>query len=196
MQSTETEVWKPVVGYEGLYEVSDHGRVRGLDRLDARGRRWKGRVLKGTRHTMGDYRVVNLAKDGRNRLRFIHRLVLEAFVGTPNPGDQGCHGDGNPTNNHVDNLRWDTSAGNSQDTIRHGRVRNQNSGNTSCKWGHPLAGRNVVPMPTGRACRSCRLARTKAWREGRPFDVADADEYLAEQTGKAQEITVHTDGNN
>jgi hypothetical protein len=68
--------------------------------------------------------VVNLSKDNKPKTYLVHRLVLEAFVG-PCPVDmEGCHEDGNPANNNLTNLRWDTSAGNKLDTSKHGRNGN------------------------------------------------------------------------
>lgn len=61
--------------------------------------------------------VVNL---GRGNMRRVHRLVLEAFVGPAPAGTEGCHNDGNPQNNALSNLRWDTHAENMLDQVRHG----------------------------------------------------------------------------
>jgi hypothetical protein len=122
MQSTEQ--WKPVVGYEGVYEVSDHGRVRGVDRViqdSVRGnlRRLKARLLKVSPLPTG-HLYVNLCRNGKATSTYVHRMVLEAFVG-PSPSDhEGCHWDGDPSNNHLDNLRWGTRSDNVQDAIRHG----------------------------------------------------------------------------
>ena len=66
------------------------------------------------------YLIVNLSDGVRKHTKLIHRLVLAAFVGPCPPGLVCCHNDGDPTNNHVDNLRWDTYAANEADKVRHG----------------------------------------------------------------------------
>lgn len=122
------ERWLPAVGFEGLYEVSDLGRVRSVPRLQIyegarRGgkivrieRRLQGRLLKpGT--VKSGHKVVIL---GRGNSRLVHRLVLEAFVGPRPLGQEACHFDGDPANNVLTNLRWDTRSGNVRDAIRHG----------------------------------------------------------------------------
>lgn len=69
------------------------------------------------------YRFVVLYNGGVKRNFYIHRLVLEAFVGPCPPGMEACHCDGDPSNNHVGNLRWDTRKENVADIDRHGRKR-------------------------------------------------------------------------
>jgi hypothetical protein len=108
------EVWKPVVGYEGLYEVSNAGKVKSMPR---NGR--DGRVLKRQHNNKG-YPQVSLCAVGVPRTALVHRLVLSAFVGQPAPGQEGCHNDGDRTNCELQNLRWDTRGGNMQDAVAHG----------------------------------------------------------------------------
>jgi hypothetical protein len=69
----------------------------------------------------GGYLTVNVSRAGKKSARRIHRLVLEAFVGPCPEGHIGCHGDGDPTNNRLENLRWGTHQANADDTLRHGR---------------------------------------------------------------------------
>ena len=97
------EIWKPVVGYEGLYEVSDLGRVRSLNYH----RSGKVRVLKYKTDKDG-YKFVILCKDGKYKSFRVHRLVALAFI--PNPDNLPCinHKDENKTNNCVENLEWCT----------------------------------------------------------------------------------------
>lgn len=124
------EEWRPVVGYEGLYEVSSHGRVRSLDRFrphptNERLTLVRGRVLKLKRRQRTGHLTVTLQNAGRS-YPFVHGLVLAAFVGPRPEGMECCHNDGNPANNHVSNLRWDTHAANLADMVRHGtRVQGQ-----------------------------------------------------------------------
>ena len=117
------ERWLPVVGFEGLYEVSNLGRVRSLDRVltAPRGGDYvrPGRMLKLLKSTHVPSRYnVELHNSG-GRWHQVHRLVLIAFEGL-SPGMEVCHNDGNPSNNRLANLRWDTTAGNAADRRKHG----------------------------------------------------------------------------
>lgn len=105
--SENIEIWKPVVGYEGLYEVSNLGRVRSLDKITADGRRIKGKILKG-KIDKGGYLLVILCKDKKQTTYKVHRLVAEHFI--PNPQNKPCidHINTVRTDNRVENLRWAT----------------------------------------------------------------------------------------
>lgn len=115
----DTEIWKPVVGYEGLYEVSDHGRVRSLDRSAHIACRWggtatrliRGRVMRATDNGRG-YLMVHLSTNGYRDPRLVHRLVAEAFVPVAEERQFVNHRDGDKTNNTASNLEWCTRAEN------------------------------------------------------------------------------------
>ena len=161
-----SEQWRPVLGYEGFYEVSNEGRVRSLGRWTATkgsGRRWaRGRNLRPAVGHAGHLRV-DLSVYGKKRLHSVHVLVLEAFVGPRPPGMHCCHWDGDPQNNHVANLRWDTPAANSQDTLRHGRHPGANR--THCPQGHPYDEENTCYLSRGgRRCRTCQRDKERARR--------------------------------
>lgn len=116
----EIEEWRPVVGYEGLYEVSSIGRVRSLPR-----RRQTGAGIRTLRERLltpkpGLYPTVSLSRLGDPRTLTIHSLVLIAFVGPAPPGMEACHNDGNKWNSKLSNLRWDTRSGNTNDRVSHG----------------------------------------------------------------------------
>ncbi len=100
------EVWKSINGYDGLYEVSNYGRVRSLDHYDCLGRLQRGRVLKPQRDGKGLYLHIGLWKDGKSKPRNIHRLVAEAFIPNPNNLPEVNHKDENKLNNSVSNLEW------------------------------------------------------------------------------------------
>ena len=119
------EEWLPVVGYEELYEVSNHGRVRSLDRDITTWRGGKhthrGKILKLSPNGARAKQVNgSMCKDGIRMMFRVHQLVLEAFIGPRPPGMECCHEDGSAGNNHADNLRWDTHASNEMDKIGHG----------------------------------------------------------------------------
>ena len=99
------EIWRPVVGYEGLYEVSSYGRVRSLDRYDRRNQFRKGKLLKNRDNGNG-YLICILSKNGIVKNKYIHRLVLEAFIPNPDNLSEVNHKDEDKTNNNVDNLEW------------------------------------------------------------------------------------------
>jgi len=115
----KTEKWKPVVGYEGTYEISDRGRIRSLERTLCDGRRMKGKALKPWIHSEG-YSYIYLCRDGKPKGKFIHRLILEAFTGPCPDGMECCHNNGDPLDNRLKNLRWDTRSNNEKDKVLHG----------------------------------------------------------------------------
>lgn len=103
------EQWRPVVGFEGLYEVSDVGSVR----------RVGGRTLTPHPNRQG-YRRVALSNRTIKRVAFVHKLVLEAFVSLKPDGCETRHLNGNRADNRVENLAWGTAAQNAEDRRRHG----------------------------------------------------------------------------
>ena len=106
------ERWKWYPGYEGLYQVSTRGRVRGVDRWvigrDGKKRFFRGRILNPKRNKDG-YLEVNLYLDGKLRTFKIHRLVAEAFIPNPEGKPQISHIDEDKTNNSVENLSYRTA---------------------------------------------------------------------------------------
>jgi len=117
------ETWKPVVGYEGSYEVSSLGRVRSLDRIRLSRRKKeipvKGRMLRACKNNQG-YPTVNLCKDGIGKTFKVHTLVMSAFVGPRPEGTEILHGKLGKEVNTLDNLRYDTHIENEKDKIRDG----------------------------------------------------------------------------
>ncbi len=117
------EIWKPVVGYEGFYQVSNTGKVKALRRSGVHVGRWglmemnfPERIMKNGTSTNG-YMYVKLKHPGENpEHKLIHRLVLEAHHGMPpNDGMHANHIDGDKSNNSLGNLEWCTPLEN----IRH-----------------------------------------------------------------------------
>lgn len=149
------ERWVAVAGYEGMYEISDAGRVRSLDRLDAQGNNISGRILRPDRRPSGHLRVT-LCRESTTRRFWVHRLVLETFVAPMPAGTEACHNDGNPANNTPGNLRWDTKSANARDRRRHGT--DSRARRTHCPSGHEYTEENTYlhgPSRTWRSCRTC-----------------------------------------
>lgn len=105
---TENEIWKDVVGYEGLYQVSNLGNVKSLDRKRFNGRvmaNKKGQIMK--QYVLKDgYCSTRLCKDGEVKNHLIHRLVAIAFLPNPQNLPQVNHKDENKQNNKLNNLEW------------------------------------------------------------------------------------------
>lgn len=106
------ETWRPVPGWERYYRVSNLGRVYSLHQT--------GRIV-GCGLCDAGYYTVDLRDQDANECARVHRLVLMAFVGPPPDGkEEGCHCNGVPSDNRLENLRWDSAAGNQADKILHG----------------------------------------------------------------------------
>jgi NUMOD4 motif-containing protein/HNH endonuclease len=120
--ATPPETWKPVVGYEGLYMVSDLGNVRSLRRSSRP--RLRGDLLSpGMSAKSGRFKVA-LCRDSKQKTVYVHRLVLEAFVGPCPEGCEALHGPRGPLVNSLDNLSWGTRSQNQgPDMLRDGTSR-------------------------------------------------------------------------
>ena len=116
------ENWKPIPGWETLYEASDLGRIRSIKRLGETlfGKRFYGGGVLNPICPRNEYLCVNFTDKGKRYQMPIHRAVLMAFVGLPPVGHEACHNDGNKKNNRLENLRWDTRSANHQDQLKHG----------------------------------------------------------------------------
>lgn len=125
------EIWKPVKGYENVYEVSNFGNVRSVDRyIEQKNNKcekynhiYKGRLIKQYENNAG-YMQVQLCYKYKSIPKRVHRLVAEAFI--PNPNNFKCvnHIDGNKHNNNIENLEWCSYSYN----IKHARKMELNKG--------------------------------------------------------------------
>ena len=118
----KSEEWRDVVGYEGLYQVSNFGNMRSVTRMvkNRHGMRTVHGIGLCTYVPYSGYTTIGLRDCGPRKTFSVHRLVLEAFIGSCPDGMCACHWDGDRSNNILSNLRWDTPAENSADAKRHG----------------------------------------------------------------------------
>jgi hypothetical protein len=155
------EVWRDVVGYEGVYQVSSLGRVRSVDRylVTARGFRrfYPGQLLRTNPDTAG-YLMCTLSVNGVTSQPKVHRLVASAFIGPLPNGLETRHLNGNRLDNRPENLQYGTRSQNANDAVRHGT--HNHARKTHCSRGHDLIPVNLVPsqLHRGRSCLACAKA--------------------------------------
>lgn len=179
-----TEEWRDVLDWEGIYEVSDYGRVR---RSGAAPGARVGRILKASVTDEWGHLAVILHSNGMRKHRKVHTLVLEAFSGRRPAGLEGCHNNGDAADNRAQNLRWGTRSENSMDMVKHGR---NNAGKTHCPRGHSYAAANLLIIPSrpeARYCRACNSERARAWGKGEEFSAANADAKYRQLMGLPKE---------
>lgn len=158
------ERWLPVVDWGDRYEISDLGRIRSV---------LTGAILKPfkTQPAKTDHLSIYLHRNGNKKLRTIHTLVLEAFVGPRPPGLYGCHQNDIGDDNRPENLRWDTQSSNIRDSVRNGT--HGQSRKTHCLHGHPYTKENTLIRPPNgwRSCRTCKRQSTQQWRDRQKVEV-------------------------
>lgn len=127
LKDLEGEIWKDVVGFEGLYKVSNYSRVKSLKRTVINSNNnckmpVKEIILKTTSDKYG-YKFIFLARDSTRKLGRIHRVSATAFI--PNPENKPFvnHIDGNKLNNHISNLEFVTAKENTQHALRTGLIK-------------------------------------------------------------------------
>lgn len=113
------EIWKDIVGYEGLYKVSNLGYVKSINRTTSHNRILKGKLLKMI-VDKDNYFEVSLCKNNKKKNYRVHRLVAETFISNPDNLPQVNHIDGNKQNNNVCNLEWVTCKQNIQHSFKMG----------------------------------------------------------------------------
>lgn len=173
--------WRAIPNWEALYEVSDGGLVRSIDRRvwsQKDGGRWethRGRVLKPNR-IGGGHLQVRLSRGGRSVDILVHRAVLEAFAGPCPEGLEGLHGNGDPSDNRVENLRWGTRSENTLDSVEHGT--HAQARRTHCAKGHEFTPENTSTRGSSgkRGCRICARHRSQKYRQKRRQDMHENGE--------------------
>ena len=156
------EEWRPVVGHEGAYEVSDLGRVRSLDqRIEQKHYKGKtivfvkpGRVLR-LQYRRGGHLIAALCAKGRVVRRYVHQLVLESFVGLRGEGQVTLHLNHVADDNRLVNLRWGTQLENILMDNTPGGPRFK----THCKRGHELGGDNSMPWAAAKGWKNCKACK-------------------------------------
>lgn len=156
----DKEIWRPVKGYEGVYEVSNLGRVRRLWPISGHTRQ-----LKLFLRSENGYVAVNLSRCNRSVIKSVHRLVAEAFIPNPNGLPQVNHKDENKTNNKVSNLEWcDCVYNNNYGTAPKRRsLAMANNPKTSCPIAQgDLNGNTIAIYPSiSEAARSTGIAKVQ-----------------------------------
>lgn len=104
----KNEVWKPVKDYEGFYEVSSEGRVRSVQRLDARGQLRKSKIMSVKK--IQNTKKVTFFRDGKSKTFSLKKLVAGAFLEAPKANEKLVYVDGNPDNICAENLKWQNKA--------------------------------------------------------------------------------------
>ena len=124
-----SEIWKEIKGYEGLYQVSNTGKVKSCERLLRNNKHVESyriceeRIMKGCENNRG-YLFVDLYKGKRQKKRFyIHVLVAKTFVDNPDNFPEVNHEDGNKLNNNDCNLKWTTRSGNQKHAVALGLIK-------------------------------------------------------------------------
>lgn len=108
------EVWRPIKGFDGVYEVSNLGKIRSVDRkgqmksqsLGYVARKYKGKIIAQNLDSRGMYLIAHLSINGKSCAKLVHRLVAEAFIENPMGLPEINHIDENKQNNAVTNLEW------------------------------------------------------------------------------------------
>lgn len=177
------ERWLDINGYEGLYQVSDFGRVRSL----GNGQTHKSeRILKPTHNRNRlPYQIVSLTKDGITKSFSVHRLVACAFI----PCDycenyQIDHIDGNPENNCLDNLRWCSAKQNSMNPITRNRKSNSKKGEFNPNHKSKLVGERAIRFDE--MIRKSVMSRSKKvaqMKDGKMISVFDNSKEAEKITG-------------
>jgi HNH endonuclease/NUMOD4 motif len=175
-----TERWLPVPGWEGLYDVSDWGRIRSLPRPPGHLGPKTVRILKGQALKAG-YRQVHLCRDGSTAMLYVHRLVMAAFAGPCPEGQEVRHLDGNPGNNRLSNLTYGTHTENAQDMVRHGHTQagtrhyrstltDQDVAAIRVAWREGDRGAVLAARYGISRAAICRIVRGRAYRDGNEMD--------------------------
>lgn len=153
-EKSADEKWKPIAGYEGLYEISNFGRVRSLNKISSDGRRVKGKLLKtGVRDW---YSGVTLSKNNVIRYKSVHRLVAEHFISNPERKPFVNHIDGDKTNCNVSNLEWCTASENCKHAFKIGLCKVWDGATENLKNNWKSGSESRLSKPVGKYCKTTK----------------------------------------
>lgn len=150
------EVWKDIKGYEGLYQISNLGRIKSLYGWNGRRYLEREKILKPT--TKNDERstypraIIKLTKNKKSKDYKVHRLVAQTFIPNPKNKPQVNHIDGNPLNNRVENLEWCTDRENKIHAYKYLRKKNYDEEKIISQYYQ-----NVVPS---KICKDNNISKT------------------------------------
>lgn len=139
MEIKEIEIWKDIQGYEGLYQCSNLGRIKSLNRYkQARNGSISSfkEIIKKLQTTRKGYLVVTLNRNKERKTFFVHRLVAQAFIPNPDNKPQIDHINTNRTDNRVNNLRWVTPLENSNNPLTKENLKNYRDKMKSGDYSH------------------------------------------------------------
>lgn len=148
--------WKPVKGYEGLYEVSSKGEIKSLEktRKNSKGQYIQKEKMLAQSLTTTGYKKVELVRNGKKKSLKVHRLVAEAFIPKVEDKPYVNHKDGNPLNNSVDNLEWCTQAEN----VQHAYDMGLNSHKLNIDW-NEVARQYELGVPSSELAKKYNCAK-------------------------------------
>lgn len=155
------ENWKSAVGFEGVYSVSNLGRVRRDRGLTSNGKQWSGGILK-PRYNQDGYAKYTFYLGGKPHYVLGHRLVCEAFHGPAPEGKPfALHRNDIPNDNRPENLYWGSLSDNQADILLNGNNHGRNK--THCVHGHEYTDENTYwnPKTGSRSCKTCRYKYTE-----------------------------------
>ena len=118
-----TEIWKDIQGYEGLYQVSNFGRIKALHKVVSHkyaGTKTIPECIKKIQKNLNGYSIIVLSINNKPKTFTVHRLVAKHFIHNPENKPEVNHIDGDKGNNHISNLEWNTKSENNQHAYNNG----------------------------------------------------------------------------
>lgn len=144
-------IWRDIIGYEGIYQVSNTGEVKRIGvYTNQTGKTWSSERLLNPSIKENGYMFVGLSKNGKVSAKYIHRLVAMAFIDNPLKKPTVNHKDGNRRNNNVENLEWSTFLENNMHSIKVLERNTKNSSDSKPVLQYDLKGKFIKEYPSMR----------------------------------------------